>query len=364
MTLPRLDYSTRIADQLNELASMAKSRSRAGLTDANRIIETVVARLLNTLFGWNLVSLNADDPNNPVVDLSDRGRRLSVQVTVESRPEKIRKTAEGAIKHQLSKDFDKLIVFFLLSKKPGFPKDFKQPSEGPQIETWDIADLLMKLEGTTTPDVLREASKVLDEEMGRATGTNNASARRLRPYVLPSLVVLLMAACATWIGRGAPVAISYVDQYESDAGYVVHLRIRSTNGGTVYVPVESFTVKVKHDDARLQQMAPEKRAQLAYGESATVFTSRTVLNAAIAGRSYANTGGQVACGPQATDLFLLVTVRGPGSANPSARFQLGAVYVGLVVGLKTVWWVKEYLDVPIRHVPIIAGDEKTRVIER
>ena len=107
----------------------------------------------------------------------------------------------------------------------------------------------------------------------------------------------------------------------------------------------------------------ENRAQLAYGESVTVFTNRSVLDAAIADRSYANAERSVACGPQAVDVYLLVKVRGPGSTNPSARFQLGSVYLGLVVGLRSWLGSEDYIEIPIRHVPLVAGDARTGVLE-
>jgi ankyrin repeat protein len=47
MNLPRLEYPTHIADQLNALAAVVKSRSRANLTDANHVLETIAVDVLN-----------------------------------------------------------------------------------------------------------------------------------------------------------------------------------------------------------------------------------------------------------------------------------------------------------------------------
>jgi hypothetical protein len=167
MNLPRLDNATRIADQLNELAAMVKTRSRASLTDANRILETIATRFLNALFGWELVNLNTERPNYPAADLGDRGRRLAIQVTNEDGSDKIKRTAAKAGEHHLGTDFDRLVVFFLLPKKPRLPKDFVQPTDSPSIETWDIADLLKQLQDLPDFDALARAVKVLDEEMGK-----------------------------------------------------------------------------------------------------------------------------------------------------------------------------------------------------
>ena len=50
MTLPREHYPKHIADQLNLLAAIVKTRSRASLTDANHILETIAKRFFNVLF--------------------------------------------------------------------------------------------------------------------------------------------------------------------------------------------------------------------------------------------------------------------------------------------------------------------------
>lgn len=169
MNLPRLDHTTRISDQLNVLAAIVKARSRAGLTDANHILETISARFFNATFGWELVNLNIEKANFSAVDLGDRKRRLAIQVTNAEGSDKITGTRSKAIKYKLGKDYDRLIIFFLLPKKPGLPKQFTQPSNGPTIETWDIADLLEQLQSVTDLDVLSQAAEVLDEEMGRIT---------------------------------------------------------------------------------------------------------------------------------------------------------------------------------------------------
>jgi hypothetical protein len=172
MSLPRLDHSTHIADRLHELAAKVKTRSRASLTDANHLLETITTRFFNALFGWDLVNLNAEQANYPAADLGDRGRRLALQITNEDSSEKIKGTAAKATEHRLGTDFDRLIIFFLLPRKPGFPKNFTQPPGGPEIETWDVADLLKQLQELPDLDALAKAAKVLDEETGKIAATD------------------------------------------------------------------------------------------------------------------------------------------------------------------------------------------------
>ena len=166
MSLPRLDHATHIADQLNVLAAIVKTRSRASLTDANHILETISARFFNALLDWNLANLNATLANYPAADLGDRQRRIAIQVTNADGSDKIEHTRTKAVEHGLSTDFDLLIIFFLLPKKPGFPRNFSQPPAGPKIETWDITDLLKKSQELPDLGVLARATKVLEEELG------------------------------------------------------------------------------------------------------------------------------------------------------------------------------------------------------
>jgi len=167
MSLHREDSIKTISDRLNELASALKSRSGLGLTDGAHILETIVSRFFNVLFSWDLKNLNLSQSNYPAADLGDSQRRIAVQVTIEGSSGKIKHSADKAAEHKLAAKFDRLIVFFLLPKKPGFPRDFAQPPGGPTIEIWDIVDLVKQLEDVSDLKLLASAANVLDEEMGK-----------------------------------------------------------------------------------------------------------------------------------------------------------------------------------------------------
>jgi hypothetical protein len=167
MSLPRLNRPTQIADRLNELFAVVKTRSRASLTDASHILETVARRFFNALYGWELVNLNTEQANFPAADLGDRKRRIAIQITVQESPDKITHTAAKAKEHKLGEAFDRLIVFFLLPKKPNFPKRFTQLADGPKIETRDITELLEELKEMDDLITLKAAARVLDEELGK-----------------------------------------------------------------------------------------------------------------------------------------------------------------------------------------------------
>ncbi len=164
MALARPQLATNISDRLVELAQKVKVRSRANLTDANSAIEPIICRLFNALFGWQLINLNVERLNFPAADLGDRARKIAVQVTNEESSGKIAYTVQKAQEHNLGIEFDLLIVFFLLQRKPGLPKNFVQPPSGPKIEVWDITSILSKaLEQDL--ESMQRASAFLDEEL-------------------------------------------------------------------------------------------------------------------------------------------------------------------------------------------------------
>lgn len=163
VTLPRLDYPNHMADRLNVLSAIIKTRSRADLTDANRVLETITTFFFNALFGWKLKDLNLEQRNHPAVDLGDRRRRVAIQVTNQEGAGKIRDVERMAAKYKLGRRYRRLIVFFLLPKKPAFGKPTRLRG-GPKIETWDNRDLLMEMRGLKLA-ALKRAAAVLDEEM-------------------------------------------------------------------------------------------------------------------------------------------------------------------------------------------------------
>jgi hypothetical protein len=187
MGLSRLDLSANVADRLNELAAIVKTRSRAGLNDASQILETVCARFFTALHGWELKNLNIEQSNFPAADLGDVERRIAVQITNQEKGSKITNTAKMAQEHQLDKTFDRLIVFFLLARKPSLPSDFAQPINGPIIETWDIADVLKQVKEIESLSVLTRAARVLDEELGKISHALDATnEHHVRPFAKTS----------------------------------------------------------------------------------------------------------------------------------------------------------------------------------
>jgi tetratricopeptide (TPR) repeat protein len=113
-----------------------------------------------------LVNLNAEKSNYPAADLGDKAKRIAIQITNQEGSDKITETAAKAAKHHLGNDFDKLIIFFLLPKKPAIPKQFVQPANGPAIECWDLADLLKQMPELPDQSRLQKALDALEKDLG------------------------------------------------------------------------------------------------------------------------------------------------------------------------------------------------------
>lgn len=191
MPFPNQVIATTISDRLNVLADQLKTRTRANLNDANHWLESVMARFFNALMGWDLVNLNAEQSNFPAADLGDKDRRIAIQITNQDDPGKITETAFKATKHSLGKDFDKLIIFFLLPKKPMLPKKFEQPTNGPVIDCWDLADLLKQMSELPDQSRLKAAATVLAKDLGISD-----DGERVYPSNLPG-----MYAGSPFLGR-------------------------------------------------------------------------------------------------------------------------------------------------------------------
>lgn len=73
--------------------------------------ENFVRDLLNLVEGWQLDNANFSSPNQDSYDLTDRGRRIAVQVTVTTGATKVRKTLTSFVP-EYRDDFDRLLFFY------------------------------------------------------------------------------------------------------------------------------------------------------------------------------------------------------------------------------------------------------------
>jgi hypothetical protein len=70
-----------ITDSLAVLEISIRNRGILNLRDQNIIAESFFAKLLNIIYGYNLINLNSIEKNCPAVDLGDINKRIFFQVT-------------------------------------------------------------------------------------------------------------------------------------------------------------------------------------------------------------------------------------------------------------------------------------------
>lgn len=176
-----------------------------------------------------------------------------------------------------------------------------------------------------------------------------------------------VVAAGTWVWSATfryPVKIEYVGQRATAAGYLLHVRIKSTNGATVFIPTDRFRVDIVRDEQVVGRMSAQDRKKLVYGERVRVFDDIHVVQAVVEGRSFANAATNIVCAPETNDLFFLLTVAGPGDPTLADRLRLGRAYRSLRVSIRKWVLAQEYLDARLGRILWIGADERTQIRER
>lgn len=159
---------------LSIFAEYTKTISQLNLNDNSVVAENFFARVLNVVYGYELENLNMVKQNAAVVDLYDENRRVSVQVTSQSAPSKVKSCLKSFEEKELYKDYDTLYVYILTSKpKNGYSigdVNIEQFHFRAKAHVLDKSDLLKKLM-TKDPviqkeviDILKNGIKILDDE--------------------------------------------------------------------------------------------------------------------------------------------------------------------------------------------------------
>ncbi len=171
--------------------------------------------------------------------------------------------------------------------------------------------------------------------------------------------VQIVIRLAEWFFK-YPVTMNYVSQLETKKGYVFVVDVLSKNNRVVSISKSRFKITIVLDKELAHKA---EKGKLIYGESVEIFDSEIVLKAHLEGRSFGNVRRSVELHNRPQRLYLLVRVKGPGSQNPSSRLQLARVYRTVKVKIVKKLFPSTYIEIPIRHIAIIAGNEKTRILD-
>jgi hypothetical protein len=160
---------------LTILAEYTRTISQLNLNDNSVVSENFFARVLNAVYGYGLKNLNMIKQNAAVIDLYDEDKQISVQVTSQSKPAKIKSCLQRFEEKELYKDYRTLYVYILTSKpKNGYSindvnlEQFHFNAKTHVIDKTDLLKQLMTKDPVIQKEVvniLKNGIKIFDEEI-------------------------------------------------------------------------------------------------------------------------------------------------------------------------------------------------------
>ena len=90
-------------------------------TDLNHVSETILVPLLSKAYNLpDLRNLNSETINYAGIDLADDTKRVAIQVTSDASSHKVKHTLETFVKHELYKEYGRLIIYVLVDKQKSY----------------------------------------------------------------------------------------------------------------------------------------------------------------------------------------------------------------------------------------------------
>ncbi|KMP82541.1 SMEK domain-containing protein [Bacillus pacificus] len=120
--LKRKDQIEDIIKSLSLLQYYVKfSSNKLGLHDINKTCEAFFCELFNLLWGNNYKRLEFEKKNYPGIDLGDKTRKHSMQITSDGSKAKLWNTIEKFEKHELYKEYN-LLIHYVIGEKHYLPR--------------------------------------------------------------------------------------------------------------------------------------------------------------------------------------------------------------------------------------------------
>jgi hypothetical protein len=131
-----------IIDELSAISHQVETRTKLGLTDLNRHLETFFQHMLNQCLGISLRNLNVDRTNSPGLDLGDESTKIAFQITSTKTSKKVNETLEKITADQLSK-YESIRVFIIGKKQSSYEldKDLTERCRFKEADIMDVFDL-------------------------------------------------------------------------------------------------------------------------------------------------------------------------------------------------------------------------------
>ena len=138
--------------------------------DEHKEAEYFFCKPLSLLFDANVTNINSERRNFPGIDLADRNKRISFQITSTNTKQKVQHTLNEFLDNDLDKDFDRVIVLIVGVKTPPPCANltFKRPFDfDVKRDVWNISRLIQEFETLPADDrhKLRGFSEYLQLEL-------------------------------------------------------------------------------------------------------------------------------------------------------------------------------------------------------
>lgn len=169
--LAREQALKRIVAHLANISTQAELLGKLHFFDLNIVAEDFYQRLLNEVYGYNLVNLNQTKLNTPSIDLADSALKVAVQVTTQRNSNKIQTTLLKYTNHGLGTTYKTLKVV-IIGKRTGKYHTLSIPSGVSFDANADIIDneSLVKDIAKKTTSEIQVILDVMDSEITHNTG--------------------------------------------------------------------------------------------------------------------------------------------------------------------------------------------------
>lgn len=146
-----------------------KLNNRKGELSYYDLAENLLIKILNEIFECSIVNANKNNKNRPAIDLIDRTKKISIQVTADTSLDKIKETIDKIKEYEIDSVCDRLYFVMLYPKQKTYSKDaIDKCLTGTNIKfSWqqdilDISDLSFRMKFlTSTPQKLVEIERHL-----------------------------------------------------------------------------------------------------------------------------------------------------------------------------------------------------------
>lgn len=175
---------------LTALQINVSSQNALRLFDINTVSEDFFAHFLGVVYDLALVNLNVISKSFPAIDLGDRARRHSIQITSDGTKTKVKETIDKFCAHGLGKDFDHVQVIIIgkrRGKYTGLGRS-SSPAFDPKSDVKGVPELLVDINKLNTAKLVRLCD-IIDLEMpvmkaffGTAKPTDIEALKEYRAY--------------------------------------------------------------------------------------------------------------------------------------------------------------------------------------